>query len=656
MLSFSIGTSALQANQTALTVVGNNIANANTPGYHKRDALLVENPNIVLGDLRLGTGVRVDSIRRARDGALENSLTHTIADSAGAAAQLDSARRMESLLLPGTGSLLDRLTSFLDSVEALSAYPQDAAMRTTTIRNAEALAHEVNRVSRQVDTMQADLTQSVRERLAAANALIAQITAVNREAGDAIARGEGGEDFLDRRDALVNALAEYVDVDRQRLPDGQERLVIGGFLLLGRDAFELEVGYDESNNLAVYKPGCDRPLDLHGGSVGGAVAAAGGGLNGYVAQLQELVSGLVQGIDSAHATGVGPAGSFQSLMGTRRVADVDVPLATAGTIAPIGSGTLFLSLTDQSSGARTLQQLAIDAEVDTLRDVADRMNLIPHLSAQVDEAGGRLLLASEAGYTFDFTGGLPTLPTTSAITGSTTPTISGLYGPAGNEEVRFTFQGSGTIGVTESLKLEVRDSGGRLINILEVGSSYEPQQRLLVGDGIELRLTSGTVGDGDTFTVRAIGNPDDTNFLAALGMNTLFAGDSLETFSLNQDILHNSALLATSKTGAPSDTTNLVRMAAIRDEPFLANGTLTLEAFGNALIAHVGADVSTLEQIGENADELRGSLEGEIGAVSGVDVNEEMVKMLKFQRAFQAASRYIVTIDELLADLFSIVR
>ena len=151
--------------------------------------------------------------------------------------------------------------------------------------------------------------------------------------------------------------------------------------------------------------------------------------------------------------------------------------------------------------------------------------------------------------------------------------MAGAYTGNTNHEFTFTFLGSGTVGVDADLRLEVKDSGGSLVTVLEVGSDYEPGSNLLVADGVQLALSSGTAASGDSFRVDVVSRPDETGLLAAMGLNTLFAGDSASNIGVNPLLLDDPTLLASTTTGEPSDTSNLLRMVGVRDEHTLAGGT-----------------------------------------------------------------------------------
>ena len=61
-MNYSIGLSALDAAQRALDVIGNNIANAGTDGYHRQRVELDPAFSTQSGGILLGGGVNVEGV------------------------------------------------------------------------------------------------------------------------------------------------------------------------------------------------------------------------------------------------------------------------------------------------------------------------------------------------------------------------------------------------------------------------------------------------------------------------------------------------------------------------------------------------------------------------------------------------------------------
>ncbi|MEJ7593445.1 MAG: flagellar hook-associated protein FlgK [Planctomycetaceae bacterium] len=150
--------------------------------------------------------------------------------------------------------------------------------------------------------------------------------------------------------------------------------------------------------------------------------------------------------------------------------------------------------------------------------------------------------------------------------------------------------------------------------------------------------------------------PDETGILAALGIGSLFEGSEPGTYKVRSEILENPDQLAVSLSGLPGDGRNIAAMASLRDLRFdtLAGHTFTEEMAD--VTAESGLQVQTSDSQNAQLQAFRQRLEVDRDAVSGVDINEEVLQMMQTQRAYQAAAKLITTADQMLAELFQLVR
>jgi flagellar hook-associated protein FlgK len=316
---------------------------------------------------------------------------------------------------------------------------------------------------------------------------------------------------------------------------------------------------------------------------------------------------------------------------------------------------LYVSVTQNSSGQRPTTRIAIDPATQSLQDIATALSAVGHIQAVVNTQTNTLSILAESGYSFDFAGRLDTSFDVSSFTGSAAPALSGAYIGAANDGFQFTVVGTGTVGVTPGLTVEVRNAAGQLVNSLNVGAGYEAGTALAVADGVSFSLGAGTLNDGDVFTSPMVAEPDTSGLLVALGLNTFFSGTSAGDIQVNEALLDNPSLLATSRSGESGDITNLNNLLALRDSPLLAAGTQTFEEYLNDMTVRSGSMVGQQTVVSENLENLGTRLQDDWLSFSGVDPNEELVSMIQYQRAFQAASQYLAAVNETLDSLFRIL-
>ena len=170
-----------------------------------------------------------------------------------------------------------------------------------------------------------------------------------------------------------------------------------------------------------------------------------------------------------------------------------------------------------------------------------------------------------------------------------------------------------------------------------------------------ISFSSGTATDGDALSALIVSTPDTSGILTALGLNSFFVGSRPSDMRVNPMLIENPDRFAASKTGQFGDSTNLRSLVALRDSRFTVSSTQTFGEFVSELTARVGSQLKELQLVRDNLDLAGQRLRTDRESFSGVDPNEELVRMLQFQRSFQAAARHLAALDETLVDLLRIL-
>ncbi|MFO1093801.1 MAG: flagellar hook-associated protein FlgK [Planctomycetaceae bacterium] len=657
-MSFAIqvGLSALQANQQALQTVANNIANASTTGYHRQVAEFADRVPVKNGQLLLGAGVDVQRIQRVRNSMIEQSLTANTVAQGDASARLDTLKQIETLFNPSDGGLSSRLQAFFDRMLAVTSGPDNSVLRQQAVSAASDLADEINSVATSLHQQRQALDSQIAGTVDSINQLSGQITDLNHQIAIAEFKGLQPNDLRDQRDQLLNQLAEYVDV-RSLEWSGQPNAAsfAQGAVLLTQTPPTLTVK-SVNGQLTIWSDQGDRQVSFGGGKLAGLLAARNQIIPATLNKLQALADTLVRSADQIQATGLGQQGPLTWLDGTRGVTDVTAPLANADTRFPITAGKLYISVMDKATGARQMTAIDIDPATDSLTDVAAKIDAINHLQTYVNPQTKTLSIGAEDGYAFDFVGRLETAPDLSAVTGTSRVALSGRYTASTTDAFTFKVVGSGAVGAASGLQVEVRNSAGTLLKTLDVGTGYEPGKALDVADGVQVSFGAGTLNAGDTFTTDVVANSDTSGVLPALGLNTFFDGTNVGGLSVRDSLLSNPDALSVSQTGLPGEGNNAARFADLRDQLLMSGGKLTFEDYLAETTGLIGSDVQTtdndLTHLKSLGDELNSAQQSE----SGVDPNEEMVKLLQYQKAFQSAAKLITTVNQTLDELMNIIQ
>ena len=149
--------------------------------------------------------------------------------------------------------------------------------------------------------------------------------------------------------------------------------------------------------------------------------------------------------------------------------------------------------------------------------------------------------------------------------------------------------------------------------------------------------------------------PDQTGFLAAMGFNSFFNGTNAATMQVDDSIIADNDRFANGSSAEIADTDNLFRLGELEQFRGMP-GDLTFAQYLNEATTEIGFDISSNESLQASLESLKLRLEEDRDAYSGVDVNEELVRLQQYQRSYEAAARVIQTMDELLEELISIVR
>ncbi|MBX3421297.1 MAG: flagellar hook-associated protein FlgK [Pirellulaceae bacterium] len=141
---------------------------------------------------------------------------------------------------------------------------------------------------------------------------------------------------------------------------------------------------------------------------------------------------------------------------------------------------------------------------------------------------------------------------------------------------------------------------------------------------------------------------DTSNFLSAVGINTFFVGNSAATIQVNSIVANDPRMLAASLTGVGFGTQNAVRMAQAFDDPVASLGGRSIKESYEEMVVQLAQNVSQQQGKLNGLENFYKTLEAQHLAVSGVNLDEEAVKMIFFQRMFQANSKVIQTSNEIL--------
>ncbi len=312
-MGISVAGSALQAQQTAMSVVGHNVANANNPNFHRQEAVFGARsawPYLGANGSRvgqLGQGIDVTTVRRYQDQFVQNRLT----DSRSALGQWQTGKGMLDRVVgvlnePSDQALNNDLNQFWNAWQQLSLSPQNVPARNNLLEYAGNLAGSFNRLSTQMETMGRQGEQDLSGRVETINTLASRIAEVNGQIQQTLSSGAAPNDLLDTRDALLSNLAQLTDVTVRGSGGAEDIVSIGGHALVqGIHAEAVEVGKNASGQTAIIWKGDGSEATISGGEVGGLLDLTRNVLPSYRAGLDQVAGALISTVNGLHQSGYG---------------------------------------------------------------------------------------------------------------------------------------------------------------------------------------------------------------------------------------------------------------------------------------------------------------------------------------------------------------
>jgi len=153
---------------------------------------------------------------------------------------------------------------------------------------------------------------------------------------------------------------------------------------------------------------------------------------------------------------------------------------------------------------------------------------------------------------------------------------------------------------------------------------------------------------GTSAEMRVSFSDDSSRLLAVLGMNGLFTGYDSLTIGLSDDLVANPSLLAAGLSGTVGDNANSLRLASLADEPIDALNGRNLLDYHNQAVTRMAVNTAAARSASNAADAFMATMNDEREAISGVNLDEEAVNLIRYQKMYSAAARFISVMADLM--------
>jgi len=523
--SIRMANNALHAQQIGLQVVGQNISNANTPGYIREEAVLQPATAQRQGNLTLGLGVQVAGVIQKIDKFLEQRLRNAASDAASSDVQQQTSLQLEGLVGElGDADLSSSLNAFFSSAERVVTAREDSDDRIA------GAASDINRLTDEIFTL---------------NRRIAVFEAGDVSNSDAVG-------LRDQRGIALSSLAELVDIKVIEQDSGVVNVFVGGDFLVNevaRREVTVVTTTDRGQQVSELQlVATESPLEARSGLVTGLTIARDDVLGGFLDDLDEFAGTLAFEFNRLHSSGQGLTG-HQAIEGEFRVDDTDAPLDAAGLAFTPQNGSFQVLVRDRNTGLTETTDVVVDLNGldsdSSLEDIVTSLNAISGISVSIT-SDSRISIQSDS------------------------------------PDIDFSFA------------------------------------------------------------------EDTSGLLAALGVNNFFSGSTSRTIGVRDELQSDARLFAASRGGIGEDTDNAVLLAGFIDQPLdSVDGSSINQVYGR-MTANVTQSTGVARAVAEGDQVFYQSLETQKFAITGVNIDDEIVKMISYQRAYQASARYISELNALM--------
>jgi flagellar hook-associated protein 1 FlgK len=654
MDSFGIGISGLNAAQTGFDIIGNNIANAATEGYHLQRLNLSPSYTSQVGSVMLGGGVDIDGITRMIDDFLQQEIFRQQSSLGQLSQEVETLRTVESSFgeLSDDSGLSTALDDFFNALQDLSAHPAETIWQNQALSSAQTLAAKFRTLGQFLTTLESQISLQAENVIDQVNTLTGKIAELNGEILRQEINGGQAYNIRDQRDQCISELSKLISVETQSREYGVVDVSTSGIpVVTDTSAFELETGIEENLKLGINVAGeSNFNTNIQGGQLGALLSLKNDLIAGIHEDLDNLAKTIIQQINQYHAQGIGTEGSFTELTGFSMPNE-----GLAYFDPPVSDGSIYIRVTNTSTGEITRAEVPIDASTDSLTSIAAAIAAITGLTASVYDS--KLHIQAEPNYKFDFLPCVLPTPVNSDFTGATSPpdvSVSGTYAGTKNQTFTFTVSGTGSVG-NGTLEIVVTDGDGDTVTTLNVGEGYAAGDKLDIGNGIKIALSTGDMADGNTFQVDAFAETDTSGMLAAAGINAFFSGISASNMAVCPEISDEPSRIATAQRDDGADNNNVLKMVALKDQALTNLDSLTPGEYYRRLITDIAQQVSVKQTNQENVQALVLNLTNQQSETSGVNINDEAAQLLIFEQMFKAMAKYLSTLQSSLSTIMGII-
>jgi flagellar hook-associated protein 1 FlgK len=389
-------TGALEADQVALNVTANNVANASNQSYTREVPNWVENQPIYINGMANGQGVTVTGGVSQRDNVLNQRLDQQQQLSASSSSLLSALTTIQSSFTPASstsasGNIGTDITSFFDAYTQLESNPTNNADRQGLLSAATTLAGDISNTATGLNAQQSSLDQSATAVVAQVNAITKSLAEVNQQIQSLSPNQDAGA-LEDQRQSDLSQLSQLIGINQITTEQNGLSVTTTGGQLLASEGSSFQITSGSLNGVTHFFIGgtdITSALASGGGQLGGLLTARDQSIPTTLASLDQLAYGIATQVNTVNNAGTdlngdnGNAGNIfnapTQVAGS--AASMQVVMTDPNKIAAAGLGLGTGDSANATAGANLATQSIINGETPS----NFYSNLVSTLGATVSE-------------------------------------------------------------------------------------------------------------------------------------------------------------------------------------------------------------------------------------------------------------------------------
>lgn len=677
----NIGLTGILGHQTALNTTGNNITNANTPGYSRQEVQFETQSAQRTGAGSVGTGVNVTNIRRLASEFLTQQVRE---DSTlfGEQETLNSElSRLDNLLGGESTGLSNALNNFFASLQNAAEDPASLPQRQLVLSEAQQVVNRFEALNQEFVQQRESVKTQMEQGVKDANTLLKSIAELNNAISESpgLAQGREPNELLDKRDEKLRELSELVSIRVTQAEGSQVNVSLrnGQSLVVGDRAAQLGTrdNAEDPTTLEFTLTTGGRTLNvdsqINGGMLGGLRRFESEGLQPALQELGRVAIALSDTLNHQHEIGMDLEGDLGGLFFSdinSEAAQQGRVVANANNAAP-KNAQLAVEIVDSASlpaGSWSLE-FGGDGRNFELVDratgkVVNQGRLPDPVQSEISMPGFNIRVE---GGTFNAGDKFLIEPTRNAAANIDLK-VSREEDLAFASPVRAegAARNTGDATINQGKMLDVRDpfTNSLLTNFRQDGQLDPPLEIQFRDDGGQLVYD---IVDADLGTVLQAGDAGavpPVNVFQPGQSNKLFTEDprSPDYFGFQFEISGNprpgDSFSIDYNTNGVSDNRNAEFLAALGTKNTLNNGSQSFAEGYAGLVEDIGVKTRQSQLDKDAGKTLLEQSSNQRESVSGVNLDEEAGKLIQYQAAYNASAQVMSVAQDLFNTLLQSFR